>query len=219
MVKRKKTKKYYFSVEGETEHWYLKWLQDKINSTDESAYYVSLDCPVQKNPLKRVKSMVVTGKTDIWHISDYESDEQIHVNEFKTLMDNMKASQSLGKQIKYRLGYSNLTFDLWIAMHKVNCYSAVTHRKNYLKLINQGYGEKFENMAEFKHEFHFKRCLGKLDLSDVIDAINRAKHIMQRNQENGYILQQYKGYKYYKENPSLMIYEIIEKILKDCNLL
>ncbi len=29
MVNRKLTKKYYFSVEGETEQWYLKWLQDR----------------------------------------------------------------------------------------------------------------------------------------------------------------------------------------------
>lgn len=219
MAKRKKTKKYYFSVEGETEHWYLKWLQDKINNTEKSAYCVSLDCPVQKNPLKRAKSMVVTGKTEVWHISDYESDEPIHVNGFKTTMDNMKASQLLGKQIKYQFGYSNLTFDLWIAMHKVNCFSTLAHRKNYLTMLNQGYGEKFENMAEYKHEANFKRCLSQLELSDVIDAINRAKYIMKKNQENGYILQQYKGYKYYKENPSLMIYEILEKILKDCQLL
>ena len=29
---RKETKKYYFSVEGETEKWYLDWLQKTINS-------------------------------------------------------------------------------------------------------------------------------------------------------------------------------------------
>ena len=29
---RKETKKYYFSVEGETEKWYLEWLENTINS-------------------------------------------------------------------------------------------------------------------------------------------------------------------------------------------
>ena len=48
MAIRKSTSKYYFSVEGETEQWYLKWLQDVINNTEESAYKVSFDCPVQK---------------------------------------------------------------------------------------------------------------------------------------------------------------------------
>ncbi|MEG1615272.1 MAG: hypothetical protein RR343_07285 [Oscillospiraceae bacterium] len=60
MAVRKSTKKYCFSVEGETEQWYLKWLQDTINNTEESAYKGSLDCLVQKNPVKRAKSLVVT---------------------------------------------------------------------------------------------------------------------------------------------------------------
>ena len=30
-TRRKQTKKYYFSVEGETEKWYLEWLQKQIN--------------------------------------------------------------------------------------------------------------------------------------------------------------------------------------------
>ncbi len=93
MAKLKQTKKYYFGVEGETEQWYLKWLQSLINETPESVFKVSFDCPVQKNPLKRAKSIVVTGKTDIYHISDYESDEDVHVREFRETMDNMKQAK------------------------------------------------------------------------------------------------------------------------------
>ena len=119
----------------------------------------------------------------------------------------------------YQFGYSNLTFDLWIVLHITDCNGAISHRKNYLALLNRAYGEHFESMDEYKHEANFKRCLGKLQLSDVIDAVNRAKVIMQRNQANGYPLQQYKGYKYYKENSSLAIWEVIEKILKDCELM
>lgn len=69
--------------------------------------------------------------------------------------------------------------------------------------MNSAFDEHFENMDEYKHEINFKRCLNKLQLSNVIDAVNRAKTIMQRNQDSGYVLQQYKGYRYYKENPSL----------------
>ena len=39
----KKTKKYYFSVEGETEQWYLKWLQNTINSIPERKYNIKLE--------------------------------------------------------------------------------------------------------------------------------------------------------------------------------
>lgn len=218
MAVRKSTKKYYFSVEGETEQWYLTWLQNTINKIEESAYKVSFDCPAQKNPIKRAKSLVVTKETEIYHISDYESDEPIHVTEFIETMDNMKKAKELGKQINYKFGYSNLTFDLWIILHKVDCNGSVSHRKNYIAYLNRAYGERFENMAEFKHENNFKRCLGKLQIDDVNQAINRAKSIMKRNEESGLTLHEYKGYRYYKENPSLMIWEAIEKILVECQL-
>ena len=219
MTKLKSTKKYYFSVEGETEQWYLQWLQKQINDTGASQYKVSLDCQVQKNPLKRAKSLVVTAQTEIYHFSDYESDEPIHVRQFTETMDNMKKAQQLGKQIKYHFGYTNLTFDLWIILHKVDCNRCLTHRTQYLTPVNRAFGETFESMDEYKHEDNFKRILSRLTLSDVVEAVNRAKTIMQRNHENGYVLHQYKGYRYYKENPSLAIGEAIEKILKVCRLM
>lgn len=219
MARKKATKKYYFSVEGETEQWYLKWLQERINESENALYKVSLDCPVQKNPVKRAKSLVVTGQTEIYHLSDYESNDQVHVQQFTQTMDNLKRARELGKQISYKFGYSNLTFDLWIILHKVSCNSSVAHRKNYIDFLNRAYDEHFENMDEYKHEDNFKRCLGKLDLSNVKEAVMRAKKIMQRNKENGYTLHRYKGYEYYKENPALAIWEPIEKILKDCGLL
>lgn len=219
MANRKSTKKYYFTVEGETENWYLKWLEQLINNTDDATYKVSFDCPVQKNPLKRAKSLTITGKTDIYHLSDYESDEPIHVQEFTETMDNMKAAKSLGKQITYKFGYSNLTFDLWMVLHKNDCNTCLTHRSQYISHINRAYSESFEDMHEYKKEKNFKRCLSKLQLCDVIAAINRAKNIMERNKDNGYILHEYKGFKYYKENPALMLWEPIEKILKDCEII
>lgn len=134
-------------------------------------------------------------------------------------MDNMKKAEQLGKQIKYKSGYSNFTFDLWIILHIADCNASYAHRKQYIIPINRAFGEKFENMDEYKHEDNFKRCLNKMNLSNVIAAIGRAKKIMERNRKNGYTLFQYKGYKYYKENPSLSAWEAIEKILSDCNLL
>ena len=99
------------------------------------------------------------------------------------------------------------------------CNTSYTHRKQYITPINRVFGEKFENMDEFKKELNFKRCLKKMNLSNVIDAINRARKIMQRNRENGYTLHEYKGYQYYKENPSLASWQAIEKILLDCKLI
>ncbi len=171
MAERKHTKKYYFSVEGDTEHWYLKWLQDLINANEKSLYKVSIDYPIKKNPLKHAKSLVVTRRTEIYHFFDYESDDEIHVQCFRDAMDQMKKVKSLGKQITYKSGYSNFTFDLWIILHMIDCNASYVHRKQYIAAINKGYGERFQNMDEFKEEDHFKKCLKKLQLSHVIDAI------------------------------------------------
>lgn len=218
---RKETRKYYFSVEGETEHWYLKWLQNMINSDPNTQYTVKLDCPIQKDPLKRAKGLIVLGKTEITHVFDYESEEPVHVQQFKTALDRMKEAQSdrVGKSITYRLGYSNFSFELWILLHKADCNGILVHRHQYLAPINRTYNETFENLDQYKHENNFKRILSKLTLDDVRGAIIRAKSIMQKNQANRLTLQYYKGYNYYKENPSLSIWEAIEKILKDCRLL
>ena len=219
MSKLKLNIKYYFTVEGETEKWYFEWLQKMINETNKSKYKVNFDCKIQKNPLKRAKTLNVTSKTEIYHISDYESDDEKHRKQFEETMDNLEKVSSIGKQIEYKFGYSNFTFDLWIILHKSDYNSSCSHRRLYIKGINKAYKEKFEDMHEYKHEANFKRILNKLELEDVIIAINRAKSIMENNRKNGYKLHEYKGYEYYKENPSLMVWEPIEKILKKCGII
>ena len=169
---RKENRTYYFSVEGETEQWYLEWLQRIINAEPNAKYTVKLDSKIQKDPLSRVKRMTVVGKTEITHIFDYESDEEI----------------------KYHLGYSNFTFELWMILHKADCNGSLMHRRQYLMPLNRAYGENFENLDQYKHEDNFKRVLGKLTLDNVRQAIRRAKVIMRKNEEMGYRLQEYKGY-------------------------
>lgn len=214
-----RTRKYYFTVEGETEQWYLEWLRDRINACTPASYLASFDIAVQKDPLKRAKSLSIIGKTEIWNLSDYESDELAHTKAFLKTMDSMKAAANLGKQITYQFGYSNLTFDLWIILHKADCNGVLADRRLYLAPLNRAYDTRFESMEEYKHEASFKRCLGQLSLEHVRAAIGRAERIMEQRKENGYQPLQYRGYSYYKENPSLSIHTIIKQILHDCKLL
>ena len=215
---RKETKKYFFSVEGETEKWYFEWLQRTINSTPTALYKVRFDCPIQKDPLKRAKGLITLEKTEITHIIDRESEDEIHVQQFETVLSRMKAAENVGKSIKYCLGYSNFSFELWIVLHKSDCNGSLTHRRQYLPLLNRAYAEQFENLDQYKHEDNFKRILNKLTPTDVLQAIWRAKLIMRANHENGYPLHQFKGFKYYTMNPSLSIWEIIEQVMNDCGL-
>ena len=65
----------------------------------------------------------------------------------------------------------------------------------------------------------FRSCLQKLSLNDVIKAVERSEKIMGNNVAAGYVMQKYKGFSYYKENPSLAVWEVIKKVLKDCKLI
>lgn len=145
MTNMKPAKTYFFTVEGETEKWYLEWLQNQINTCEEASHKVVFDCQIQKNPLKRAKALTVTTKTILYHLSDYESDEPIHVQNFIATMDNMKEVLKMGKEIKCQFGYSNLTFDLWIILLNIflylsgACRETVTARRKFLTRCSTSY--------------------------------------------------------------------------------
>ena len=216
---RKQTLTYYFSVEGETEQWYLEWLEAQINANEHANYIVKFITKVEKDPVSFIKKLVVQKKTTIWHLSDIEgsSDEQIQT--VHNTLGRLKEAKDLGKSIIYKWGYSNLSFDLWMILHKQNCNAELTDVSKYLSHINRVFDEHFESMKEYKEEVNFKRCLGKLTFPEVLTTLTRAKAIMQRNERDGYPLTQFKGYRYYIHNPSLDLWQPIEAILSDCGLL
>lgn len=217
MSKRKENIKYFFSVEGDTEKWYLEWLCEQIRACSGAEYTASVDVMITKNPVKRVKSLSNIGKTELWHLSDYESDDHQHSTEFQNTMDNMRSAEKQGKSVKYNFGYSNLAFDLWIVLHKRTLNNSLSDRSNYLRYINEIFDEDFSGMSEYKEERNFKRCLEKLSLEDVKNAIHNAETIMNNNKQN-YRQQEYRKFKYFRENPSLEIHTIIKKMLDDCQV-
>ena len=96
----------------------------------------------------------------------------------------MKKAGSLGRGFRYVSAYSNLTFELWMVLHKGDC-PALAHRRQYLKPINDLYGEHFESLDEYKHEANFKRVLGKLTVDDAVTAVGRAETLAKRAEEHG----------------------------------
>lgn len=208
--------KYYFSVEGQTEKWYLEWLQKQINDNEKANCKVKFDIQVQKNPIKRVKSLNVLNKTDIIHVFDFE-DLQNELAFQKTL-SYMKEASTKKKNVRYLLGYCNYDFELWMILHKKCDVSYKEHRSKYLSVLNAYFNEKFETMSQYKEEDNFKKVLNKLTLNDVKYAIQNAEKITKNNQENQ-IKVHFAKYTYYKNNPSLNLHEHIRKILEDTSLI
>ncbi|MCI6018442.1 MAG: RloB family protein [Clostridiales bacterium] len=218
MSEKLETRKYTFTVEGETEQWYLFWLRDQINTCPERTYNVSIDAKVQQSPKKFFKNANAKATPKVIHICDVESNDKVHTDQFQNILDEMKEAKTQ-KGIVYNLGYSNFAFELWIVLHKRDCNGSLNHRKQYLDYINLAFGEKFENLDQYKHGDNFKRCLSKLKLEDVKNAIRRSDAIMERNRQDQKKLIKYKGYAYYRENPALSIHEAVREMFIECGLI
>lgn len=209
--------KYYLSVEGETEKWYFEHLQKLINAKEEIPYNVKFDIKVNKSIESRVKSISAPYKVNAFHICDYESNEKIHTKQFENVLQELKKVKKMKRNIEYKLGYSNFSFDLWMILHKKQQIGSVSHRKQYVKGINDAYGEKFQFIDEYKEEKNFKRILSKINLDDVIEAVNNGNEIRKMNQQNSKDkYRKYGQFEFYTENPDMTINECIEQILKEC---
>ncbi len=196
MNEKRETKKYVFTVEGETEQWYLCWLRDQINKCESRKYNVAVEVKVQQNPKKFYKTVNSKTTPEVFHICDVESNEPSYMERFRNTLSEMKEAKK-----------------------QKNCNGSLSHRRQYLEHINKAYGESFDNLDQYKREVEFKRCLGKLSLDDVLEAIIRADEICARNKKDGKLPLQYKGYSYYQDNPSLSIHDAIRMILKDCGII
>jgi hypothetical protein len=174
---RKTKKTYYFSVEGETEAQYLSWLQKQINNLDSATFSVKFDTKVCPNARSRAKNLNPINPINVTHVIDIEGKKQSDIDKFEKSLDYMKEAENLGKKITYNLAYSNLSFELWILLHKVDCYNPFTNNKAYLKLINSNFDQTFSRLKEYKKKENFELILSKLCFEEVKVAINRAKKI------------------------------------------
>lgn len=79
MNKRLITKKYYFSVDGETEVLYFKWLMKIINEQPNITSKVSFD-DKKVQPTSWAKRLTITEPIIIKRICDIESNDNYNIN-------------------------------------------------------------------------------------------------------------------------------------------
>lgn len=116
MAERYESLKFVFSVEGETEEWYLEWFQNAINSDNAANYHVKIEVNVEKNPMKLVKKLNAMTTHYVTHLCDVEGQMAGDLKGFETTLANLKEARTQ-KNIAYKLGYSNLSFELWMILH------------------------------------------------------------------------------------------------------
>lgn len=218
----KARRKYVFSVEGETEKMYFEWLEKEINKHEKRKYNVIIQVKVEKSPRTFAKQINPISTEKVIHVCDYEGNSESDIKNFQTVLSELKEAS---KRIKYDLAYSNLTFELWIILHKISFHKTLSSKKEYLKLINDCFKDitknkkGFQSLDEYKEQSNFKKCLSKLKIEDVIHAVNNAQTIMKMNQDSGKCYKKFKGYGFFVDNPSLNIGEHVALILKESGIL
>lgn len=65
---RKETEKYFFSVEGDCERSYFKWLEKTINTYENRKHNVSFDIKKTKSPISRAKGIARVSPVEMYHI-------------------------------------------------------------------------------------------------------------------------------------------------------
>lgn len=219
-VSKEKISKYYLlSVEGETEKWYFERLKYLINTSVNATCKVDWSPKVEKSPYDYAKRFHGAYPIDAFHICDYESNDSFHVEQFRKTIKELKDARKIKRNIKYELGYSNYTFDLWMILHKIQFHKSVTDRTKYIKGINLAYHVEYKTLKEYKEEKNFKRLLSTIEIEDVKRAITNANAIRSYHEGVEHILTEDYGFKYYKDNPDLTINKCVENIFRICGLL
>lgn len=213
MAKKKEKQTYYFSVEGETEEWYLDHLNFLIS---KKLVELSADFDLKlehkkASPLKYMKSCNLLTARTVYHVFDHEGDD----SHFESILKEMRDA-SKQKKIVYRLAYTNISFELWIILHKTQFKKVLGSVDEYLSSINSSYKKKFETLKKYKAQNNFKSVLEQISLNDVYTAIDNAKSVDKWSHERGYKEKEKYGYKWISENPALSLHLQIEGILKEC---
>lgn len=210
---RKEKEQFLFSVEGETEQWYLEYLEDLINArlNELKACFVVDLVPKVCSPKKFMKTYSTIARNTIcFHVFDYDNDE----SRFKNMLGEMQYAKEQ-KGIKYQLGYTNICFELWMILHKTDFLKPFSDPTGYTGIIQKFFDTPFKKLDDYKREKTFKKILLEISLIDVYNAVQRAEKI-QKQRESLSKCESFKGFTWYKDNPALSLHECVKLILAFC---
>lgn len=227
-ILKKERRKFFISVEGKScEKQYFEHLQKLINECPESKYNVNFVIKAQVTPrqmLKRYGSMPIDrdaqGKPiPYMHVADIEDYHDAGFRKhFFDLLDEMRViKKESGKA--YLMGYSNLTFDLWMLLHVDDMGGTVANREKYLNPINRCFNKSFSRLNDYKDHNAFDKILKDyVSLESIRLAIFRAEAIRKWNSDNSKETFEHGGFRFYKDNPDTTVDDVIKKIFEVCGV-
>lgn len=207
---RKRIVKYNVFCDGYSEAGYFKRLMGIINSDPTSRKRIQLNVKVQNSGSP--KKTAIKANSGAWlenaaAVFDYDNRD----DDFRQALDICIANG-----IDH--GYSNMCFELWLILHKMERARRVSKAQNYWELLKAAYGLEFESFSECKQRGNCQRIMAQISLEDVLAAVQRGKDICRQNESTHEAYTTGRGGKYY-DNPDLSIHLFVEKLLREVGLL
>lgn len=223
---KKESRQFNISVEGiNCEKMYFEYLARLINTSNRSTYNLKVE-PRKMSPLEYAKRNAHKpvdkrkGKKipyiHVQDVEDYYDDFQRTkfygmINEIRTAQDKFG--------ICYKLEYSNYTFELWMLLHVADMVQAVQDRHPYLASVNRWFQRNYRSIDEFKSHDEFQRILDEfVTLDSIKQAISRAEKIVQNNDREKKVKENYKGFTFYRDNPDISVHEVVQMIFDVCEV-
>ena len=117
------------------------------------------------------------------------------------------------------MGYSNLTFDLWMLLHVDDMGGTVANRDKYLNPINRCFNKSFSRLDDYKDHDAFDKILKAfVSLDSIRKAVARADAIRKWNVTNHKEKCEHNGFCFYKDNPDTTVDKVIKKIFEVCGI-
>ncbi|KWX80527.1 hypothetical protein AMQ84_03505 [Paenibacillus riograndensis] len=107
--------------------------------------------------------------------------------------------------------FSNVNFDLWLILHKIDFNKSVSANHEYLKDLRRVYN--LEKDADIKSEKLISKVLEQITLDDVKSAIGRADKIRNQKMYTDHINI---GSSICYPNPDFSIHNFIKEVLVNC---
>lgn len=173
----------------------------------------------KRNAHKPVDKRKGNKKIPYIHVQDVEDYyDDFQRTKFYGMINEMRtAEDKFG--ICYKLGYSNYTFELWMLLHVADMVQAVQDRHSYLAPVNRRFHRNYKSIEEFKSHDEFQRILDEfVTLDSRKQAISRAEKIVQNNNREKKIKENYKGFTFYRDNPDISVHEVVQMVFDVCEV-
>lgn len=214
---KKKIPKFIISCEGETEVFYFNHLQNLLKV---EGYKIEIKAKKQtvSSIIKSQQGLYSQlGEKIIAKVEDIEASNE----ETRTRLEkSVKAINTASKHVKRaQLYISNISFELWLLLHKSDMVKKVDKVNDYLPFINKNYRKKFDSLCDYKQQKNLYGIIQSINLDDVKRAVKRARMIRNCNtKNNSHAKVNINGFEYFSCNPDLSVHELVRDILYELGI-